>query len=346
MRILIIFLVIILMTQSLDGQNEISPEEVIENYLKVIGGRENLEKVETIVKSGNQMIKGENHKVEEKIIREKAYSMNREFSNGKMSAIVLQGEGVNITPEGIFNMPPYQVKRYEKETKIFPELSYLDGKHILKYHGIYELDSSTKCYEIGITFPDSSTIYKEYNIETGLVELIVNKREKTRIMEYQEIEGILFPKALIINGLEYDSQGIELNPKIENTGFSWNSEKEVKLVGRWEAKTGTNELGQSQIVFIELTSDRAGKEGVGLVVDGKKLENNFMNQNIVGWELEESKIKLQYYDPNKKELWIKYLVIKEMGEDKIVGYLSDPEMDKMFGDEFEPIEMEFKKIEK
>lgn len=346
MRILNIFLVIILMTQSLVGQNEINPEEVIENYLKAIGGRENLEKVETIVKSGNQMIKGENHKVEVKIIRNEAFSMNREFSKGKMSAIVLKGEGVNITPEGTFNMPPYQVKRYEKDSKIFPELSYLDGKHILKYHGVYELDSDTKCYEIGITYPDSSTIYKEYNIETGLLELIVNKREKTRITEYQETNGILFPKVIIANGVQHKSQKIEINPKIEKSDFNWNSEKELKLVGRWGAQTGENELGQAQILFIELTSNRAGKEGMGLVVDGKKVENEFMNQNIVGWELEESKIKLQYYNPNKKQLWSKYLAIKEMENEKIVGFISDPEMDKMFGDEVKPIEMEFKKIKK
>lgn len=346
MKILNTLLIIILLAQNLIGQSDISPEAVIEKYLQAIGGREKLEKVETLYKSGIQKIKGETHELEEHIIRNEAYAMIRKFSKGKMSAIVSKGEGVNITPEGIFKMPPNQVKRYENDTRIFPELSYLNGKYALKFHGIYEVDGDTKCYEIGIMHPDSSIIYKEYNIATGLLELIVNKREKTRINEYQETNGILFPAKLSINGVQYESEKIEINATINKADLYWNSEKESKIIGKWEAKTGTNELGQNQIVFIELTADRGGSEGIALVVDGNRVNNKFMNQNIVGWELEESRIKLQYYNPNKKQLWSKYLIIKEIETDRIVGYISDPEMDKLFGKEVKPIEMEFTKSKK
>lgn len=335
---------LLLLTQVLVSQEEISPQAVIEKYIEAIGGKEQLEKVETLYKFGTQIIKGDTHELEESIIRDSVYNMNRKFSKGNMSAIVSNGEGVNITPQGIFNMPPDQVSRYVKDLKIFPELAYLKDKYAIKFHGVYELENGTKCYEIGIRHPDSSIVYKEYNIETGLLEMIVNGREKTRIMEYQAVGGILFPSKSSINGLKYESQKIEINAEVNSSDFNWNSKKDLEVIGKWEAQMGTNSNGQEQIMFLELTSDRAGSEGIGLVVDGKKEKNNFLSQSMVGWEFEDSKIKLQYYNPNKRKLWSKYLIIKEKENERIVGYISDPEMDKMFEGEVKPVVLEFKRI--
>jgi len=45
-----------------------------------------------------------------------------------------------------------------------------------------------------------------------------------------------------------------------------------------------------------------------------------------------------------KQLWFKYFILKDYKSDRIVGYISDPEMDEKFGNELQTIELEFKKV--
>ncbi|MEO0687011.1 MAG: hypothetical protein AAFY76_18685, partial [Cyanobacteria bacterium J06649_11] len=140
-----------------------------------------------------------------------------------------------------------------------------------------------------------------------------------------------------INRIPYDDIEYELNTQIPREIFSWNNDEEMGLVGRWEADMGTNGSNeQQQILVLELSQDRAGVEKIMMRVSESSEVVEFMSQNIVGWEMEGTKIKLHYYNSAQRKLWHKYVIINRRTEKTITGYISDPELEEKFSKSTEP----------
>jgi len=309
MKFIPLSIFLLLITQLSYSQTSVTPEIVINTYITAIGGEKNIKKIKTLKKISTQMVAGEAHSIEEKIETGTYYSMERTFSNGNQQAIVSKEGGVNITSDGIFRMPPNQHTRFLEDSDIFPELTYFKEGYTLKYHGIYELDADTKCHEISVKRPDNSTIYREYNVETGLLELIVNKRNKKRILEYEATSGILFPKKYTENGRLFQTKNIEINPKFTKEEFIWNTNNDLALVGRWEAVGKTNEAGQKQVSFIELHLDRGGKDGIGVLANDKVSEAKSLTFSIHSYynrqlkEIKEYKFRLLQNKRITSRIW-------------------------------------------
>ncbi|MEM8525973.1 MAG: hypothetical protein AAGG68_15145 [Bacteroidota bacterium] len=323
------------------AQDSISARDIVQRYIEAIGGFDKIESVHSLEKIETESYRGQQSIINIKARIDGYFLLEKNAPLDQAKAIVKEGEGVNITPEGIFSMSPVQVVRYQEDAGIFPEFFYLKNDYPLSFHGIYNLDGETPCYEIGIMLPDSNIIFKEYNVKSGLLELVVNKNQRTRILDYKEVGGIKFPSKYKLNQLTVTNDSITINPDLDEKSFNWNTAADLALIGRWEAEL-ENPEGQSQIFYLEFQSNRGGREGVGVSVKEKFEEAGFMQQSIVGWAIQDDSIKLQYYNPQNRKLWTKYLVIEERKEDRIIGYMSDPELDEKFG--AKPVALTFKKV--
>lgn len=324
------------------NQDSITAKQVLQNYIMAIGGMEKVKEVVSIETTGRQMINGIEHTLKEKTQKNVSFFLERTFEGKTMASILNDGLGVNITPEGIFSMPPDQVYRYQNDMIIIPELEYLEEEYQVEYNGMLDLEEGVKCHELSIELPDGSKIFNEYNIETGLLEMSINKSIRTRILEYREFEGVKIPSNYIQNRTRYILDKAIINPEFDETVFEWNSDMEGWFVGRWEASVISTDESE-RINFIELDKNRGGKDGVEVLANDIPKEAGFLTSTIVGWEIDGENVKLNYYNPQSKKLFTKYWVILEREGETIRGYISDPELDERFGSEVKPIILTYKK---
>lgn len=342
---IIILLLFLFKSNGLCQADTISPKEVVSNYLEKIGGFDKLRQVSTLEVISSQIIGGKEYELRRKLILPDKHILERKSENQLMKAIVNDSAGVNITQEGIFSMPSNQIISYKNDLYSIDEINYLESQFPMTYNGILNLDDDTQCYEIGITLPNGKIIYKEYNVKSGLLELIYSGREKIRIHEYGEFDGIKFPIKYSTNGRQTIVESILVNKEINVEEFEWNNNNDYSIIGRWEATRDNNEKGQSQVNYLSLNEDRSGKEGIAIVENGVLKEVEFLSFNIVGWEWDNDNLKLNYYDSQNKKLWSKILIIEKWNIDSFSGYISDPELDSKLGQNTKPASTEYKKVE-
>ncbi len=328
-------------------QKAITAESILEKYIEAIGGSEVILDIKTIRTTGRLTIDGIEHKLIEQVKQPYYYSLERHYANKKMKAIMAIDKGVNITEEGIFRMPPDQIQRNSESLSVVPEILYLSDTYQLKYNGIYTLYGQIKCHEIEITKPDGSKVWNEYNAENGLLELSQYNNQKTRYLEYKEFNGILYPIKFSKNGLLTKIEEVLINQEIAKSEFEWNTDIDNELIGRWEAKKEKKDTNnQIEVSYIELNDDRGGTEGIGILENDTVDEVPFLKFHIVGWELQDTGIKMHYYDAASKKLWSRILIIEKRTTDRITGYVSDPELEKSLTSKTKPIILEFEKVNK
>lgn len=342
--ILQVLTLLIITFSSVKSQDTISPEFVINKYIDAIGGEDKIRSIKNIQIKSIQKTDKATHNLSKKSIFPRLHILEREFENQKMIATVKDSLGVNKTHEGIFRMPQEQINRFHEGMSIYSELNYLERNYPMKYNGLLKLNNGIECYEIEITLPDGKKIYHEYNSNTGLLVMKVVPKEKIIILEYKDYNGLKLPFKYTQNGRLIEVQDVIFNSEMSSSDFNWNNDEEEKLIGRWEARTNKTDNEQIQVNYVEFHEDRGGLEGIGVLENEEVHETGFLRQSIVGWELLEDSIKLNYYDPSSKKLWSRYLIIEERQEKEITGYISDPEMDKEMGNNLKPIKMKFKKV--
>ena len=325
------------------AQDSVSAVDVINRYLDVIGGIEKANQIRSIELQSSRSFRGQTTQFIEKKVSGELIIQQNIFDGRETKAIVYKTEGVNITPEGTFAMPEDQVIRNRDDMLIFPELEYLKEPDRLEYFGTYQLDNNTLCHEIAITQDDGSIIFKNYNIKTGLLEHKSYKKLEYRILEYEEIEGVLFPSKASFGPVTEKMDKIIVNPSISESEYTWNSQEDLKVLGQWETIPKTE---SETILYLEINSNRSGSEGMGTYVDGDFKEISMMRQYFAGWSLVKDSLTLRIYNAQERKLQEKYFIIKEINENRLIGYFADPELEAEYGLKGDPITLEFSRREK
>lgn len=174
----------------------VTPQMVIENYLKAIGGRDKLNSVSSYLLVAEAEMQGMKLGLEVKKTGQGQFmqdvtmmgsSMSKQVLNGDSGYMVMQGQRKDFSPE--------EVIMVKEEATLFPELNYLDTKDIALEGN--EMVDDRNAYKLKIT--PTKTVF--YDVENGfkIQELNVMEmqgrqvRQTVKLSDYRAVDGIMFP---------------------------------------------------------------------------------------------------------------------------------------------------------
>lgn len=214
--------------------SNITAEGIINRYINLIGGKENLEEVQSIELKGSADLnmQGQSFKLEFYSLKNNQNQSLSTVSAGGMQvqkSVFNKDQGYNVVNGQKIILSEGELEQALTDSKLFSELSY--DYEIVKLVGSSTIDDQ-KVYEIKIS--DNNTEY--YSIETGLkVKEVENQlidgnqiTIETTIKEYQEVNGILIPSEInqvtpavpIPGGITIKFNTIELNVESSDSDFN------------------------------------------------------------------------------------------------------------------------------
>lgn len=210
----------------------LTAKDVIDDYIKAIGGKEKLEKV-TAVKAkmnadmmGNSISMTRIQKAPNKMFLEASMGGNvmmKQTFDGKDASAMQMGQQIPLDEN--------KIKEMAIDARMFAELYYDELGVKTKLIGVENIDG-TNAYAVEVTLPTGTTSTHYYDAETGLKirESQVAKTPQgemvmaTDIGNYKEVDGILFPyeiKQPMGGGMKMvlKTESIEVNPEINDDIF-------------------------------------------------------------------------------------------------------------------------------
>ena len=214
--------------------SNITAEGIINRYINLIGGKENLEEIQSIELKGSADLdmQGQSFKLEFYSLKNNQNQSLSTVSAGGMQvqkSVFNKDQGYNVVNGQKIILSEDELEQALTDSKLFSELTY--DYEIVKLVGSSTIDDQ-KVYEIKIS--DNNTEY--YSIETGLkVKEVENQLIdgnqiiiETTIKEYQEVNGILIPSEInqvtpavpIPGGITIKFNTIELNVESSDSDFN------------------------------------------------------------------------------------------------------------------------------
>ena len=212
----------------------VSVENIINKYIDLIGGKDKLEKVESIESNGNANInmQGQSFVLEFYSLKN---NQNQSLATVTAGGMVVQRnvfnkyQGYNEVNGQRMPLTDSELEQAIINSALFSELNY--DFSTIELVGTSSVDDQ-KAYEIKIT--DNKTEY--YSVESGLKIKEVEMQEiegnqlaiETTIKEYEEVDGILIPKEInqvtptlpIPGGITIKFNNIKLNVKTSDSDFN------------------------------------------------------------------------------------------------------------------------------
>lgn len=207
----------------------LTAEKVIDKYLSALGGRQKIEKVQTVKLTYKASAMGQDLFM--KIYKSPGKSL-MEISNGGdfiFQKVLRNGEDVAMVVMGNKQeVDESEKERIKYESEIFPDLHLEKVKPFLIT--LDELEGK-EVYVVEVNFPKGTKKIDYYDVETGLKLRIENeistpdgpKRFPLTIDGYKEVDGIKFASRLVQQqgpmSLTFELVEAEVNPKLESSVF-------------------------------------------------------------------------------------------------------------------------------
>ncbi|NQX85659.1 MAG: insulinase family protein [Flavobacteriaceae bacterium] len=177
----------------------VTAQSIIDNYITAIGGKQNLEKVNTVWTTANVTIEGAPFKP---VATLKQMAPNKEYMDMKiegMGAVMKQafnGTSGYMEQQGQKRPMPEEMIAQQKNKHIFPELTYADAKLTLER---LTTINGNDVYEIKVE-KDGKSALRYYNAENNLLV----RTEKTEDQGGNAITTIMdFDKYSPVNGVQF-----------------------------------------------------------------------------------------------------------------------------------------------
>lgn len=199
--------------------------DVLNSYIKAIGGKEKLEGVHSYTLIAEAEMQGMKLNLELKKTSKNQFMQDLKVMGNSMSKQVLNdGAGYMVMQGQRKEMDETELKKVREEAVPFPELQYLAGGASLE--GL-EAINGTKAYKVKVS--DEKNIY--YDAETGLKiqevsqgEMMGNQITSTiSYSDYKEVDGILFPymisQTVGPQSFEFKVSEIKINEGVTDADF-------------------------------------------------------------------------------------------------------------------------------
>jgi hypothetical protein len=207
----------------------VSVQSVVDNYFKAIGGKEAVNKIESLklVYEGSAM--GATIRSEELRTADK-FAQTTFMNDAPMMGVISKGDELFMKQGGNkIPLPDGMKQDMQKSLGIFPEQSFA-GNPEVKLVGVEDVDGK-KAYRIDVPGETIQASYF-YDVENGLKikeASVVNmngqtQNQETLIKEYQEVDGIKFPslKVVPMGPQQIESKLLEavINYEVQESDFN------------------------------------------------------------------------------------------------------------------------------
>jgi hypothetical protein len=207
----------------------ISGTEILEKYLKAIGGKEKLAAVTgiKIMSAGNVEAMGMKLNVTNDVMKKMAHGVNKVamMQNSPMgeSKQVFDGEKAHVnSPMGSQMLEGVQMETLKAMAPVFPELNAAQQKFKVEVTNITKVDEKD-AYEVTITSFGGAKLVALYDKESGLKVKETTNLGDMIYSDYKEVSGIKFPHTAKVSiqgmALEFKVSSIELNPILSDDTF-------------------------------------------------------------------------------------------------------------------------------
>ncbi len=201
----------------------ISGYSIIEDYLKAIGGKEEVKKINTIAATLTLEMMGREFSGRD--IHMNPNKMLTELKMGQMvvfKALFDGTTGFQQQGPGKKEMTPEEIKEQQDEKGVIPQLFYNTADYKTEYIGKGKINDE-ETYRLKVVMPSGKTSVQQYSMKTGLLlqEETTNKQGDTDLpvtveyKNYQKFGTVLFPTEITRS-----TGGQELTFKYSNVKFN------------------------------------------------------------------------------------------------------------------------------
>lgn len=206
------------------GSADISGEQVIQNYIEALGGKEKLEEVEnatTVIKLSMNGMELTNTTIKEGGDK---YVNSTKMGEQEMQRVVYnKGEAKMFAQGRSMAVPPQQAKAMAAEAYVFPEVHYADLGYELELKGTEKVGGKA-AYQVVATSPEGTKVINYFDVDSGLKVKTEAAGTNIEYLDYQEQGGIKFPKKVKLQTpqgtLEGEVVSVELNTEVPEETFS------------------------------------------------------------------------------------------------------------------------------
>ena len=201
-----------------------TPEEIVSNYIKAVGGSENVRKISSL------LIKCSSQSGEFNITRKGGSKAVNSLINGDKMVFLTKMNGdkaMMMTQSGSQPLDILTTRKMKYASRIHEEVFYGDPDWKVKYK-LKEVEEvqGKACYKMFVTNPSGDRITKYYDAVSGLLIQEKSSFKGTITYEnYKEVNGVMFPhKMTIEKSLLYGSFSaivteIQINEEISDIFF-------------------------------------------------------------------------------------------------------------------------------
>lgn len=206
---------------------EKTPKEVLDAYVKAIGGAEKIRGIKTLVLVMEAEVQGMS--VEMSTVRdiENLRMMQQVVMDGNVvqKTVVNKNEGYMSAMGQVQALSPDQLETLKTNIYAFPELYYEDMGFTMRMGETTEIDGEP-AYTLHVTSTEGLKSKEYFSIESGYkLKMTAEIAGDVEFRDYQEVEGVKFPMKVSISNavlpvpLETRLIDIQINQKLDDSLF-------------------------------------------------------------------------------------------------------------------------------
>ncbi len=213
------------------SSDAVSGFSIIEDYLKAVGGKSEVQKVNSIVSTVTMEMMG--RQFTGKDVRMNPNKNMAEMKMGTMTVFksVFNGTtGYQMRGPQKVDMTPEEIKEAQDDKGVIPQLYYNTADYKTEYLGKGKVEEE-ETYRLKVVMPSGRTSVQQYSIKSGLLlqEEITGKKDGAETVEtidykkYQKAGAVLLPTQIIRNagGQEFtmNLSEIKINEGVTENDF-------------------------------------------------------------------------------------------------------------------------------
>lgn len=206
----------------------VTADQIIENYIKAIGGKEKASEIKTAKVIMAAEVMGQ--QLEMEAIYDDAnlrFAQQTKVGGNVMMAVVMKDGKGNMSAQGqTMALPDEQLDAAKLGSFFIPELHFADMSYNLKLDGVKDVEG-TDAYKVIVTTPMGASVTNYYAVATGLkVKSESAQMGDTTFSDYQEKNGVMIPMTQVVISpaipmpLEAKITTLEINPELTEEDFN------------------------------------------------------------------------------------------------------------------------------